>query len=148
MNKIYLILDNIRSAQNVGTMIRTAESAGVEKIFLCGITPSLTNPKVLKTSLGAEKSIDITSANNTFELLKKLKNEEFDIVSLELSEKAEDYTETKYKYPLALIVGNEVSGISEEILLLSDKIIKIPMRGKKNSLNVAVATGIAIYHIT
>ena len=148
MKKFYLILDNIRSALNVGSAIRTAESAGVDEIFLCGITPGLNDQKVLKTSLGAEKSIQITQKDNTLDLINELKNKKIKIYSLELDENAINYNDLNYEFPMALIVGNEVSGISNEILDKSDKIIEIPMRGKKNSLNVAVATGIAVYKIT
>lgn len=143
----YLVLDNIRSALNVGSIIRTSEASGVEKIYFCGITPDTSDQKVLKTSLGAEKTLETEYKKTTIEAVNELKEAGFQIVSLEQSQKSEDFRKTKYSYPVCLIVGNEVSGVSDEILKISDKIVEIPMRGKKNSLNVSVATGIALYEI-
>lgn len=146
--KFYLVLDNIRSAQNVGSIIRTAEGAGVDKIFLSGITPQATSEKVIKTALGAEKFVKIEYVSSTHELIDRLRADGFSIVSLEITTESKNYDEVDYRLPLCLIVGNEVTGIKKEILDLSDYVIQIPMRGKKNSLNVSVVAGIAVYEIS
>ena len=157
--EIYLILNNIRSAYNVGSIFRTADGAGVSKIYICGITPtpSSRNPstgsgfstKVEKTSLGAEKTVPWEYRKQTRKCLLELKNQNLNlkIIALEQSEKSINLFKFKPKFPLALIVGNEVRGINKKILSYADKIIEIPMHGKKESLNVAVATGIALYQL-
>lgn len=149
--KINLILDNIRSSENVGSIFRTADAVGVSRIFLVGITPSpidrfgRENPKIKKASLGAEKNISWENAEDIEEVIKKLKKENYKIVSLEQSEKSIDYRDLKIKGNIALIVGNEVEGVSSKALRDSDEIIEIKMKGKKESLNVSVATGIALF---
>ncbi|MDO8492802.1 MAG: RNA methyltransferase [bacterium] len=144
---IYLILHNIRSAYNVGSIFRTADGAGVAKIFICGISPTPEDAKVLKTSLSAEKTVPWEYHAQTWRLLEKLKKDGLQIVALEQAPKSIDYRKFKLKLPLALIVGNEVHGLNKKILSLADKIIEIPMYGKKESLNVAVAIGIALYKL-
>jgi len=147
--KLVLVLDNIRSAYNVGSIFRTADGAGVDKIFLCGYTPSPKDePKIAKTSLGAEKYVSWESCKQTWRLLEKLKVQGLKIIALEQTKNSIDYRKFKPKFPLALVLGNEVDGLSEQILKYADKIIEIPMRGKKESLNVSVAAGIALYEIT
>jgi 23S rRNA (guanosine2251-2'-O)-methyltransferase len=145
--EIYLILHNIRSAYNVGSIFRTADAAGVKKIYLCGYTPTPDNQKVVKTSLGAEKYVPWEYYKQTWQLLKKLKIKKIHIIALEQTKKSVDYRQFKPKFPLALVVGNEVKGLSKKILTYADKIIAIPMYGKKESLNVVVATGIALYKL-
>lgn len=154
-----LILDNIRSAQNVGALFRTADGAGVDQLYLVGITPQPSKKELYltdaektlrKTALGAEKTVAWKHVKTLHPLLKRLKQEGCSIVALEQSTKSIDYREwTPLKEgKLALIAGNEVEGISEKTLELADIIIELPMRGQKNSLNVAVATGIALYHLS
>ena len=161
--QIYLIFNNIRSAYNVGSIFRTADGAGVSKIYICGITPTPDDIKVLKTSLGAEKNVPWEYHKQTWRLIKKLKNprrsrlatlrgrqnSKIEVVALEQSAKSMNLF--KYKTPknkdVALIVGNEVHGLNKKILSYADKIVEIPIFGKKESLNVAVATGIALYEI-
>jgi len=145
--EIYLILHNIRSAYNVGSIFRTADAAGVKKIYLCGYTPTPDNQKVVKTSLGAEKYVPWEYHKQTWQLLKKIKIKKIHIIALEQTKKSVDYRQFKPRFPLALVVGNEVKGLSKKILTYADKIIAIPMYGRKESLNVAVATGIALYKL-
>lgn len=151
--KIILILDNIRSSENVGSIFRTADATGVEKIYLVGITPNpidrfgRPNPKINKASLGAENTIPWEARDNIMEVLEKLKKENYKIVSLEQNEKSIDYRDLETKEKIALIVGNEVGGVSEVAQKESDEIIEIPMAGDKESLNVSVATGIALFSL-
>jgi len=150
---IYVILDNIRSLYNIGAIFRSADAFGVKKIYLCGISG---NPierqmnKIGKTALGAEKSVPWEYCRQTSRLVKKLKEEGLEIVALEIGvgqRRALPLQKFKPTLPIALIVGNEVTGISKKILKLADKIVYIPMRGRKESLNVAIAASIAIYQI-
>lgn len=156
---IYLILYNIRSLHNVGSIFRTAEGLGVKKIFLTGYTPGpfdifgKIRKDFQKTALGAEKYIEWEQVKNIFNLIKRLKKEKIKIVALEQSQKSIDLKRFSLgglasKWGIALILGNEVRGIPKSILKKCDKIVEIPMRGKKESLNVSVAAGIAIWEIT
>ncbi len=150
-NKNILILEDIRSSHNVGTFFRTADGAGIQKIFLIGTTPTpinrfgLQNNKISKTALGAEKNIKYEYRQKTKEVIEELKKE-YDVISIENSEKSIKYTEYKKNKPIAFIFGNEVDGISKETLKNTKTHLQIPMLGKKESLNVSVAAGIIIYH--
>ncbi len=143
----YVICDNIRSLENIGSIFRTADAIGVTKIFLCGISGTPPNHKIAKTALGAETTVPFEYYKQTGRLVEKLRKEKVFIVALEQNKKAILYTKFKPTFPLALIIGNEVKGISKKVLEKSDKIISLPMQGKKESLNVAVAFGIAGYEI-
>ncbi len=166
--EVFLVLDNIRSRENVGSIFRTADAVGVTKIYLCGITPTpqnskseILNPKqyqnskfqiqnsdkIHKTALGAEKWVPWEYRKQTWKCLLEIKNQnaKIKIVGLEQTKQSQDIFKFKPKFPLALIVGNEVKGISPRILKYCDKKISIPMYGKKESLNVSVAAGIALY---
>ncbi|MEK7629225.1 MAG: RNA methyltransferase [Patescibacteria group bacterium] len=144
---IYLILHNIRSAYNVGAIFRTADAVGVSKIYIGGYTPTPENPKVAKTSLGAENSVKWEKYFNTWKLVEELKSKNIKVVALEQSKESQDYRKFKPKFPLAVVVGNEVKGLSPNILKRVDSVWHIPMRGKKESLNVTVATGVFLYKI-
>ncbi|MDO8659573.1 MAG: TrmH family RNA methyltransferase [Candidatus Parcubacteria bacterium] len=147
MKEFYVVCDNIRSLENIGSIFRTADALRIDKIFLCGISGKPPNNKISKTALGAEKTIPFEYHSQTWRLIEKLKKEKISIISLEQDKKSILYTKIKYKFPLALVIGNEVKGISKSILDKSDKIIYLPMEGKKESLNVSVAFGIAGYEI-
>jgi 23S rRNA (guanosine2251-2'-O)-methyltransferase len=140
------LLDNIRSTWNVGSMFRTSDGIGIQKLYLCGITPTPENPKVGKTSLGAEKSIPWEKSNNGVQLANLLKSKGYILWALECLPGAiplfQMDLESKNS-PIVLIVGNEVSGVDPGIIEVCDKVISIPMLGKKGSYNVAVAFGIA-----
>ena len=154
MRRIAVILLNVRSAENAGAICRTAECAGVNGAYLVGITPGPTDRFVRevrafrKASLGAEKNLKIERVKNIGLLLKKLKKEQFEIIALEQNKKAIDYRKLKTNNKLALILGNEVTGIPKNVLRKADKIIEIPLRGKKESLNVSVAFGVAIFRLS
>lgn len=143
-----VVLDNLRSALNVGSILRSCDAFEIKEVWVCGITPGPENPKVIKTSLGAEKSIKIEHFKSTTEAIKRLKALSYYIVCLEINEKARDISTLKNKGSFALIVGNEVSGISPEVQEACDILVKIPMKGIKESLNVAVAFGIAGFLLT
>lgn len=156
---IVLILDNIRSAHNVGALFRTADGAGVEKLYLVGVTPrpaknelylSDAEKTLKKTALGAEQTVPWKYVKTLTPLLQRLKKAGYTLVMLEQDEKSIDYRswQSPRNKRVALVVGNEVTGITEKTLERADAIIELPMRGKKNSLNVAVATGIALYHLS
>lgn len=147
--EIYLILHNIRSRENVGSIFRTADAAGVDKIYLCGITPVPPHEKISKTALGAETFVSWEYNAQAWRLLRKLKveSEKLKVVGLEQTKTSQNIFKFKPEFPMALVVGNEVRGLSPQILKYCDKKISIPMYGKKESLNVAVAAGIALFFL-
>lgn len=147
--KLIVILDNIRSRENVGSIFRTADAAGVEKIYLCGITPCPPHTKISKTALGAEKTVAWGYYKQTWRLMEEFKKDKINIVALEQTKDAIDIFKFKppTRTPLVLVLGNEVRGLSSKILKYCDKKIAIPMYGEKESLNVAVAFGIAVYQM-
>lgn len=149
---LVVVLDNIRSTYNVGAIFRTADAAGVLKIYLCGITPAPPNPKISKVALRAEKFVAFEKIAKTWRLLEQLKKDKYFLISLEQSrksKKANDIFQLRSirAKKIALILGTEVKGLSPKILKRADLQIEIPMYGHKESLNVAVAFGIAIYQI-
>ncbi len=145
---VHFILDNIRSAYNVGSIFRTSDGAGIEQIHICGYTPTPENPKVLKTSLKSEGSIKWDHYEDINECISTLKKDGYKILAIEVDKNAQKHNEYDYPDKVALILGNEKIGISKEILSNSDDIIMIDMRGKKTSLNVAVTAGIIGYSVT
>jgi tRNA G18 (ribose-2'-O)-methylase SpoU len=143
----YVICDNIRSLENIGSIFRTADSLGINKIFLCGICGTPPHHKISKTALGAEKWIDWEYSKVCWRVIERLKKEKVFMVALEQKEKSVLYNKFKPRFPLALVLGNEIKGVSSFVLKRVNKIISLPMFGKKESLNVAVAFGIAGYEI-
>ena len=144
----YVICHNIRSLYNIGSIFRTADAFGVDKIFLTGYTGTPKNPRLKKTSLGAEKTVKWEYQKQLRRVIDKLKREGFKIVALE-NNTAGTIPIDKFQasHPIALLLGEEVKGIKPNYLKLCDEIVEIPMQGKKESLNVGVAAGIAMYHI-
>jgi len=155
--QFYLILHNIRSAYNVGAIFRTADGAGVNHIYLTGYTPTppdgsqiyTTKPerKIIKTALGAIEHVDWSSHDVIDGVLETLKKDSIQIVALEQGDNSVNYKKFKTDRSIALVLGNEPVGIDERTLALCDIMIDIPMRGHKQSLNVSVAAGIAIYEL-
>jgi 23S rRNA (guanosine2251-2'-O)-methyltransferase len=143
--EIVVILDNIRSRENVGSIFRTADAAGVSKVYLCGITPCPPHDKISKSSLGADSMVPWEYHKQTWRVIKKLNQEGYATIALELGKGSENIFSTNFNNSVALVVGNEVSGLSSTIIKLCEKKVAIPMYGQKESLNVAVATGIALY---
>lgn len=146
--KFVLVLPDIRSAHNVGAMFRTADGAGVDKIYLTGYTAKPPHPQLDKVSLGAEKWMPWEYFKLTWRLLKKLREMGYNIIALEQTDKSIDINKWQPKFPLALVMGNEVTGVPKSLLKYCDGSIEIPMKGQKKSLNVSVAAGIALYKIS
>ncbi len=159
-----VVLNHIRSLYNVGSIFRTCDGLGVEKLWLCGITGtpqkgtgnnSCLSPfaakqereRIEKTALGAEKTVPWEHAFEILPVLRNLKELGYQIVLLEQTKESIPYQEFEPKSPICLVVGNEITGISNELLAFSDAAIEIGMAGTKNSLNVAVAFGIVAYQI-
>lgn len=142
------LLDNVRSAWNVGAIFRTADAFGVRRLHLCGITPTPDNASVAKTALGADKTIPWTHSKNALTTATELKAAGAQLWTLEQDERAIPLTPFSNlpipNLPIVLIVGNEITGVDPALLDLCDRIIYIPMRGQKRSLNVEVAFGICI----
>jgi len=153
--KTVVILDNVRSVMNVGSIFRTANALKIEKIYLCGITPTPLDkygkPRndFSKVALGAEKTVAWEHAENTKELLKKLREDGYYVLAIEQSEKAVDYKKINIEKEknVAFLVGAEVEGISQEVLNEASVIAEIPMLGTKESLNVTIAFAVATYRI-
>lgn len=151
------ILHNVRSQHNVGSIFRTSDAVGVEKLYLCGITPApidkygRPNTKMLKVSLGAENSVGWESVKSTTHLIDRLKKQGYSIIAVELAPAAVPYfvikRTKKQAEKTAIIMGGEVKGLSPAILKRADIIAQIPMCGTKESLNVSVAYGIIAYHL-
>ena len=153
MQKCILVLDNIRSVANVGSIFRTAESFGVSKIILVGTSPTPIDRfgrkrrDFAKVSLGMEEVVNWEYENEIEAAINRLRETGFEIIALEKIANAEPLTGFKTKDKFVLIAGNEVRGVSPEALGMVDKVVEIPMSGVKESLNVAVAVGVAVYHL-
>lgn len=147
--KVYILLDNLRSVHNVGSIFRTADGAGVTKIYLSGTTPTpldrFQNKRkdFIKVSLGAEDTVPWEYVENPKDVLEQFKGE---IVSVEQDERSKNFKEWTYTKPTLFIFGNEVDGVSKELLDRSHTIIEIPMAGGKESLNVSITSGIILFH--
>lgn len=149
---VYILLDNVRSIHNVGSIFRTAACAGVEEIILCGYTPEPVDrfgrarKDFAKVSLGGEKEVSYRKFKTTEEGVEYLKQKGVSVVSVEQSKKAVSFRDFEPMYPVGYVFGNEVDGVSEDILEKSDTIVEIPLRGNaKESLNVSVTVGIILF---
>ncbi len=146
---IVIVLDNIRSLNNVGSAFRTGDAFGVEKIYLCGITGTPPHRDIQKTALGATDSVAWEYCLNTMLALEKLKAEDYQICALEQVDRSvmlNDFTPEKGK-KYALVFGNEVFGVEEEVLNACDAVLEIPQLGTKHSLNISVSLGIAVWDL-
>jgi len=152
-NSSVLILPDIRSAINVGAIFRTADAVGISKIFLVGCTPRPTDTfgrvqkDIAKSALGAETWISWKYKKTLIPLLNNLKKDGYEIIAIEQDDRSIDYRKIKIIGKVAIIMGPEVDGLNKKILDKCDKIVEIPMYGKKESLNVSVACGIALFRI-
>ena len=145
---VILLLHNIRSMWNVGSMFRTADAAGIEKIILSGYTATPPRKEIDKTALGAQETVRWEYHSDPLEALSAMKKSGLRIYGLEITEGSRPYTSLDpCVFPLCLVVGNEVDGLENEVLALCDEVLEIPQYGTKHSLNVAVAAGIALFEM-
>ena len=145
---ITIILDNIRSALNVGAIFRTCDAVNVENLFLCGITAYPPHNRIPKTALGAIETVPWKYFNSTLDAIETIRQcNDVTIISVEITADATSIWEYGFRPPWAFIFGHEISGISDKILEISDATVKIPMFGKKKSMNVATSTGIVLYEV-
>lgn len=144
---VSVIAENVRSLYNVGSMFRTSDGALIEKLWLCGYTGFPPRKEIDKTALGSVETVPWENNPDTQSVIKKLKGDGYSIVALEHTDSSVNYLQAEYKFPLCIMLGNEVEGLSEEAVALADSAVEIPMYGIKQSLNVSVAYGIIIYHI-
>lgn len=146
---IYIILDNIRSAHNIGSVFRTADAFLLKKIYLCGVCATPPDKGIRKTALGATETVEWEYAEDTLGVVKKLRSQGVQILSIEQAENAvflNDFNpDPNQEY--AVVFGNEVKGVQQEIVSLSDEVIEIPQLGTKHSLNIAVSAGIVCWDL-
>jgi len=144
---IIVILDNIRSLNNIGSVFRTSDAFLIEKIYLCGITATPPNKDIHKTALGSTDAVSWEYAKNTLDLVKKLKSQNIKIVSIEQAEKAIMLQNFKPENncTYAVIFGNEVKGVGQDVVDASDLVIEIPQFGTKHSLNISVSAGVVLW---
>lgn len=151
--EVAVLLPNIRSAYNVGSIFRTADAAGVAKIYLGGYTPrpldafGRARPDIAKVALGAEQFLPWEYKKNPYAIIARLREEGWDIVGIEQDARSTDYRTYTLKKPTLLIFGNEVRGLSPALRKRCDRLLEIPMCGKKESLNVSVAAGIMLFSL-
>ena len=146
---LIIILDNIRSLNNIGSVFRTSDAFLIEKIYLCGITAKPPHKEIHKTALGATESVDWEYVEDTLKLIEKLKENKIKIASIEQAEKStmlQDFTiESNQKY--AVVFGNEVKGVQQKVVTASDYCIEIPQFGTKHSLNISVSCGVVLWDL-
>jgi tRNA G18 (ribose-2'-O)-methylase SpoU len=148
-NPIVVVCDSIRSAMNVGSVFRTCDALAIEKIILCGISATPPNREIQKTALGATESVDWLYEESISESINQLKSEGYTIVAIEQTDNSTFLNQIQYNKTdkWAIILGNEVDGVSEEAIQLCDFALEIPQGGTKHSLNVSVAAGIVLWEL-
>jgi 23S rRNA (guanosine2251-2'-O)-methyltransferase len=144
---VSILLDNVRSMYNVGAFFRTADGAGCERLYLCGITGRPPKSAIAKTALGAEETVPWDHPSDACELVKSLRQESYEIAAVETSVHAVDLFDWQPRFPLCILFGHEVDGVRPELLALCDTHVRIPMLGRKHSLNVATAGGVVLYEL-
>ncbi len=144
---VTVVCEDIRSLYNVGSIFRTSDGAGIEKLYLCGYTGHPPRSEIDKTALGSVESVSWEYYPNQFEVVRGLRRSGYRIVALEHTDRSVPYNEARFDFPVCLVLGNEVKGVTDELLALCDMAVDIPMRGLKQSLNVTVAYGILVYHV-
>lgn len=160
MRKIVIIAHNLRSAHNIGSLLRTADAMSVEKVFLTGYTPfpkkdndprlphlaNKTHKAIAKTALGAEESVDWQSTKDVKSIIDSLKDDGYEVLALEQTKKSENLNDYQPSQKVAILLGREVEGLELEVIEQCNKAIEIPMLGSKESLNVVQAAAMAMYH--
>ncbi len=145
---IYVLAENIRSAYNVGSIFRTSDGARIEKLFLSGVSAFPPNKNVEKTALGSTETVNWEYKKNSIDIIRELKSQKISICILEHTNKSIPYCDfPKKEFPVCLVVGNEITGISNEVVNEADLAIEVPMFGLKQSLNASIAYGIALFEL-
>lgn len=144
---VYVVLDGLRSAFNVGSILRTSDAAGVQMVYLCGVTAHPPNPKLEKTALGAAEHVAWKYFKRAEDAIAGLREIGVPVIGVETIADSIPYTDFVFPDPVAIVFGHEIYGISEPVLKLLDRLVRIPMRGAKTSLNVATACGIVLFEI-
>ena len=144
---IFAVLDQIRSAHNVGSMFRTADGAGIAELLLCGYTPTPPHRHLSKTALGAVDVVPWRHCETVTDAIEIIKEQGTQILAVERTESSIPLYDFDLKFPVALVMGNEVDGLSEATMACCDATVHLPMYGLKNSLNVSVAFGIVAYEV-
>jgi tRNA G18 (ribose-2'-O)-methylase SpoU len=150
--RITIVLDNIRSLYNTGSILRTADASGVERVVLCGITPrpdqgGRQRRAIAKTALGAEESVRWEHEPDTREALRRLRSAGYEIAAIETSTDAVTLYQWRPRWPVCLVFGHERTGLSDDLAAEFDTVVRIPMLGQKRSLNVATAAGVVLYEL-
>lgn len=145
--QLYVVLDNIRSLNNVGAVFRLADGLGVRRIYLCGITPRPPRPEIAKIALGAESSVEHEWMEDPARAVVLLREMGVRVVAIEQTDGARPLHEFEFEEPVALVFGHETVGIDDQVLKLCDDVVEIPMFGAKHSHNVATSAGIALYEV-
>lgn len=146
-NPIHVVLDNLRSAFNVGSIFRTADAGAVEHLHLCGTTACPPHAKLAKTALGAFDYVPWTHYPRVNDAIERLRADKVALVAVETAAGAVSYIEFEWPRPVAVVFGNEVTGLPQQILDTCDHVVRIPMRGHKNTINVATAFGIVLFEV-
>ncbi len=144
---LYALVENIRSMHNVGSIFRSSDGVRLEKLFLSGYTARPPRKEIDKTALGSTDSVPWLYTKDPLPVIEELKQKQVQIVVVEHTSASIPYTEADYRFPVCLVMGNEVDGVSQEVIAQTDIAVDIPMHGLKQSLNVSVAYGIVLYHI-
>ena len=142
---VVAMIENVRSMHNVGSIFRSSDGARIEQLILSGFTPVPPRPEISKTALGSTESVPWMYVKNSVKKINELKQNGYTIYTVEQTTESQVYSKVEYKFPLCFIMGNEVDGVSEELISKTDYAIEIPMLGTKHSLNVSVAYGIVLY---
>ena len=144
---IVALIENVRSMHNVGSIFRSSDGARIQQLILSGFTPAPPRPEISKTALGSTESVPWLYTKNSVKKINELKQNGYTIYTVEQTTESQIYTKVEYKFPLCFIMGNEVDGVSDELVRVTDYAIEIPMLGIKHSLNVSVAYGIVLYNM-
>ncbi len=144
---VTVLLDNVRSMYNVGAFFRTADAAGVERLYLCGITACPPKRAISKTALGAEETVAWEHCWDPLEVLARLRSAGYQIAAAETSPSALDLFDWMPAFPVCIVFGHEVGGVRPEVAAFCDTLVRIPMLGRKESLNVATAGGVILYEL-
>jgi len=146
---IVIVLDNIRSMSNIGSIFRTSDAFKIENIYLCGITSQPPHREIRKTALGATESVPWKYFKNTMDAIQELKKRDYSIISVEQVENSTmlQNFNTEKNQKIALVMGNEVNGVEQSIIDISDDCVEIPQYGTKHSLNVSISAGLVIWHL-